>query len=91
MKIRVSIVVHGRVQGVAYRHYTRLMARKLGVAGWIRNLADGSVEALLEGEEAAVNTLVEWCQDGPPSARIDRLEIRPGVYGGEFDDFEVFM
>lgn len=89
MKIRVRVVVHGRVQGVAYRHYTRLMARELGVAGWVRNLPDGSVEALLEGEEAAVNTLVAWCRTGPPAARVERLETHGGAYVGEFGDFDV--
>jgi acylphosphatase len=91
MKIRVSIVVHGRVQGVAFRHYTRLKASELGVNGWVRNLPDGSVEALLEGEEAAVDSLVVWCQAGPPSARVDRVEIRSGVHRGEFDDFRVVL
>jgi acylphosphatase len=89
MKIRVSIVVHGRVQGVAFRHYTCLKAHELGVAGWVRNLPDGSVEALLEGEEPAVDSLVVWCQDGPPAARVDRLEIHPGIYRAEYDDFRV--
>ena len=89
MKIRVSINVYGRVQGVAFRHYTRKRARELGVAGWIKNLPDDSVAGLFEGEESAVQSLVEWCRYGPPNARVERIDVRQGVYSGEFDDFDI--
>ena len=70
MNIRVRAVVHGRVQGVAFRHYTCLRAQEQGITGWVRNLPDGSVEGLFEGDEASVLNLVEWCRNGPPSALV---------------------
>jgi acylphosphatase len=89
MKIRLHVTVHGRVQGVAFRHYTRRRALELGVCGWVRNLPDGSVEGLFEGDEPAVQALAEWCRSGPPAARVERIDIRDGEYSGEFDDFSV--
>lgn len=71
------VVVHGRVQGVFYRDSCRREAKRLGVAGWIRNEPDGSVAAHLEGPPAAVEELVAWCHGGPPSARVDRVEVVP--------------
>lgn len=87
MNIRVSVVVHGHVQGVAFRHYTFVRGRELGVTGWIRNLSDGSVAGLFEGDESAVRALVEWCRSGPPASRVERLDIRNEPYRGEFEDF----
>ena len=84
---RVSVIIHGRVQGVAFRHYTCQEALELGVTGWVRNLPDGSVEGLFEGNEDAVAALVEWCRSGPPAAQVDRLEISTGSYSGEFNSF----
>jgi acylphosphatase len=87
MNIRISVIVQGRVQGVAFRHYTSCRALELGVAGWVRNLPDGSVEGLYEGERSAVQALVEWCRKGPPSALVERIELREETYTGEFNDF----
>ena len=84
---RVSVVVHGRVQGVAFRHYTCKRALELGVTGWVRNLPDGAVEGLFEGDDGAVADLVEWCRSGPPAALVERLDIGTGTYSGEFDSF----
>ena len=89
MNIRVRAVVHGRVQGVAYRHYTCLRAQEQGITGWVRNLPDGSVEGLFEGDEAAVQNLVEWCRNGPPSALVERLDTRQETYTGEFENFTI--
>ncbi len=89
MKIRMNIVVRGSVQGVSFRYYTRLRARELGVTGWVKNLPDGSVAASIEGDEADVQSLVDWCRSGPPSARVDRVEARRGTYLGEYYDFDV--
>jgi len=85
----VSVIVHGRVQGVAFRHHTCLRARELGVTGWVRNLPDGAVEGLFEGNDRAVAELVEWCRSGPPAARVDRLDIREDSYRGEFESFDI--
>ena len=87
MMIRRTVIVHGLVQGVAFRHHTCRQALELGVTGWVRNLPDGSVEGLFEGDEAAVNALVEWCRNGPPAARVERLDLREDVYRSEFYSF----
>ena len=85
----VSVIIHGRVQGVAFRHYTRLRALELGVAGWVRNLPDGTVEGLFEGEAAAVGSMVDWCRTGSPASQVERLELCEGACGGEFDTFSI--
>jgi acylphosphatase len=87
----VSVIVQGRVQGVAFRHYTCQRALELGVTGWVRNLPDGAVEGLFEGDDSSVAALVEWCRSGPPAARVDRLDIREGSYSGEFDGFSILQ
>lgn len=75
--IRRRIVVTGRVQGVWFRDSTRREAERLGVAGWARNRADGTVEIVAEGESAAVEALVRYCSQGPPSARVDEIRVTP--------------
>lgn len=89
MNIRVSVIVHGRVQGVAFRHYTVARAFDLGVSGWVRNLPDGSVEGLFEGAEPAVNALVDWCRQGPPASLVERVDVRTLAWSGEFEDFTI--
>jgi acylphosphatase len=73
--IRRRVVVHGRVQGVFFRDSTRRLARQHAVAGWISNRWDGAVEAVFEGDEAAVQRLVRFVHDGPRGAEVDRVEI----------------
>ena len=75
MPVRRRLAVHGLVQGVWFRGWAVVQARALGLAGWVRNRRDGSVEILAEGEEAAVLALIERCRRGPPSARVDRVEV----------------
>jgi acylphosphatase len=87
MMIRRAVVVHGRVQGVAFRHHVCRRALELGVTGLVRNLPDGSVEGLFEGDKTAVNALVEWCRIGPAAARVDRLDVSDGTYHNEFATF----
>lgn len=72
---RRRVIVHGRVQGVWFRESTRARAAELGLAGWVRNRADGTVEAVLEGDEAEVAAMVDWCGAGPPQARVDRVDV----------------
>jgi len=74
--VRRRVRVSGRVQGVGFRAATQAKAEACGVAGWVRNLPDGSVEAALEGEADAVAALVEFCRAGPRLARIERVEVR---------------
>ena len=71
------VTVHGRVQGVAFRWHTQRQAQQLGVRGWVRNSADGSVEAHLEGESEPVESLLTWLATGPPSARVIGVDEVP--------------
>jgi len=72
---RAEVVVRGAVQGVFFRAETRDRARSLGLAGWVRNAADGSVEGVFEGEDERVESMVEWCRRGPRGARVDDVEV----------------
>jgi len=72
----VSAFVSGRVQGVSFRHFTAQEGRRLGLSGWVRNLADGRVELLAEGAPAAVAALLQSVGRGPPAARVDQVEVR---------------
>jgi len=69
------VAVTGRVQGVFFRAWTQAQARELGVAGWVRNASDGSVEAHLEGDEGAVKMLIQRLHDGPPSAAVASVKV----------------
>lgn len=75
MIVRKRLRITGRVQGVAFRASTVTTARALGLSGWVANRADGSVEAVAEGDDAAVAAFVRWCQHGPPAARVDHIEM----------------
>jgi acylphosphatase len=67
--------VHGAVQGVFFRVETRDRARSLGISGWVRNLGDGAVEAVFEGPEERVESMVEWCRRGPAGARVESVDV----------------
>jgi acylphosphatase len=69
------VVVHGRVQGVFFRDSCRREAQRAGVGGWVRNRPDGTVEALFEGPEEAVQRMVEWVRQGPAYARVERVDV----------------
>jgi acylphosphatase len=72
---RAHVHVSGLVQGVGFRWYATRRARELGLSGWVRNLPDGRVEAVFEGEDEAVDTMVAWCGRGPSGARVERVEV----------------
>lgn len=86
---RVHCVVSGYVQGVAFRAATRHQARFLGLTGWVRNRADGTVEMLAEGERSRLQQLVDWCHEGPPAARVMRVEVYWSVYAGDLVAFGI--
>ncbi|MBF0434089.1 MAG: acylphosphatase [Magnetococcales bacterium] len=69
------LIIRGRVQGVWYRASTRNQAVKLGLSGWVQNLADGSVAVLVSGPPHDVLSLIEWCRQGPPGARVEQVDI----------------
>jgi acylphosphatase len=73
--VRKRVILHGRVQGVFFRDTTRRRAQTLGVAGWARNLPDGTVEVVLEGDSEAVESLVRFCREGPRGADVDRVDV----------------
>lgn len=72
---RAHVRVYGKVQGVWFRANTKKKAEELGVNGWVRNMPDGSVEAVFEGDEQAVEKLIEWCHSGPEMARVEKVEV----------------
>jgi acylphosphatase len=88
-KVRAHVLVSGKVQGVFFRQNTRLNAISLGVKGWIRNLDDGRVEAVFEGEEFAVKEIVEYCRIGPKYSQVEKVEVDYDDNRNEFDDFKI--
>lgn len=73
--VRRRVIVHGRVQGVFFRDTTRRLAEQRGVAGWVRNNGDGTVEAVFEGEAGGVDRLLAFAHEGPRGARVERVEV----------------
>lgn len=88
-KKRVIIKVFGKVQGVFFRHSTKLMALEFGLTGFVRNELDSSVLIVAEGEVEKINELIKWARIGPPGAEVKDLEIKWEQYKGEFDDFQI--
>jgi acylphosphatase len=86
-RARVHLHVSGVVQGVFYRQSTVDEGRRLGVAGWVRNLPDGRVEVLAEGPKAAVEALVAFCRRGPPAARVEAVAATWSAFAGDLGPF----
>ncbi len=84
---RARIFVSGAVQGVFYRANAQIEAQRLKVTGYVKNLLDGRVEAVIEGEDICVNKMIEWCEVGPKYARVNKVEVVNEQYKGEFKDF----
>lgn len=89
MKVRAHVFVSGRVQGVFFRSETEYEAVKRNVFGWVRNLPDGRVEAVFEGEKEAVEKLLKFCRRGPRGARVSNVEVRWQEYKSEFKRFRI--
>ena len=87
--LRVHLYISGRVQGVFFRANTQDEARALGLTGWVRNLADGRVEVVAEGEEEKLKRLITWCRKGPPGARVQDVQVNWKGFIGEFQDFRI--
>ncbi len=88
-KVRARAVISGRVQGVFFRLETQRAAEGHGVFGWVRNKRDGNVEAVFEGSEKSVMSILEWCKKGPPIARVTNVDVTWEDYIGEFSSFDV--
>jgi acylphosphatase len=86
---RASLRIRGKVQGVFYRESARNEALRLGLTGQVRNLSDGSVEAVVEGAPEAIEAFVTWCRRGPPQARVSDVERADSEARGEFSTFTV--
>ena len=86
---RVQALVHGRVQGVAFREYTRRQAVRLGLSGWVRNRPDGTVETVFEGPATEVDELLAWLANGSPHARVVRVEHREEEPTGDSGGFHI--
>ena len=88
-KQRVHIFISGKVQGVFFRQALKVIAKKNNVVGWVRNLPDKRVEAILEGDSKSVNLVVEWAKIGPANSHVDNIEINNEEFENEFSTFEV--
>jgi acylphosphatase len=88
-KSRAKVIAKGIVQGVNFRYYSQRQAAKFNITGWVKNLPDGSVAAVFEGDDQDVEAMVQWCRRGPPSAHVTELIVQPEEYRGEFSSFSV--
>lgn len=86
---RAHLVIKGIVQGVFYRAFTQGIAVGLGLKGWVRNLPDGSVEAIFEGNKEDIERAIRKCSIGPPGSRVDDIEVRWEGFQGETRDFRI--
>jgi acylphosphatase len=86
VKLTRRLLVYGRVQGVNFREAMRAQAQRLEVTGWVRNRSDGSVEATVHGEPERVERMLEWTRQGPPAARVTRVDVEPAE--GAFESFD---
>ena len=86
---RVHIFISGKVQGGFFRQALKVIAKKNNVVGWVRNLPDKRVEAMLEGDSKSVNLVIEWAKIGPANSHVDNIEINNEEFKNEFSTFEV--
>ena len=89
MQKRVHIFVNGLVQGVYFRYYTAQTAQQLNLSGWVRNMRDGRVEILCEGDEDSLGRMVAWSRTGPSGARVEEIDVAWEGFTGEFDEFKI--
>jgi acylphosphatase len=86
---RVHVFISGRVQGVAFRHNTVKTARSLNLKGWVRNLEDGRVEAVFEGDDDPVNVMLAWCGRGPSLAHVAHVDVQEEPCSGQYENFNI--
>ncbi len=88
-RVRAHILISGRVQGVFFRGATEEEANNRNLTGWVRNLPSGKVEAVFEGDKKAIEEVIQWCHQGPPTAHVTSVEVQWEPYHGDFADFRV--
>ena len=88
-KAKAHLHIDGRVQGVFYRGFTQELAESLGLNGWVKNLSDGRVEAVFEGDRDLIESAIRKCYAGPPSSQVTNIDIQWETYTGEEKDFNV--
>ena len=88
-RVRAHVIISGRVQGVFFRVETQRAAERFGVMGWVRNKPDGTVEAVFEGQQSAVDAALQWCQDGPNLAVVENVDLKWQDFTGEFKRFDI--
>ena len=88
-KVQYHAIVHGRVQGVFFRAETAKAAGKFNITGWVRNLTDGSVETVIEGEETNVQQMIQWIETGPPLASVADVQWEKNLSPSGFTDFTI--
>lgn len=88
-KTRVHLFISGRVQGVFFRARTRDEANRRNLTGWVKNLHDGRVEAVFEGDDEDIQSMINWCRTGPPHAVVTDVTVKRETYRGEFSDFTI--
>jgi acylphosphatase len=88
-QVSAHAIISGRVQGVFFRVETQRAAERFGVFGWVRNKRDGSVEAVFEGQQQAVDAVLQWCQEGPNRAVVKNVEVKWLDFTGEFERFDI--
>ena len=86
---RVRVIIHGKVQGVFFRAHVQEKAVELDLTGYARNLPDGSVEAVFEGDESDIEEMIDYCKEGPRNANVEDVEVIEEEYTGDYDCFEV--
>jgi len=87
--VRAHVLIHGRVQGVCFRMETQRAAETIGVCGWVRNLPNGTVEAVFEGTPSHVDQILKWCNAGPPLSDVKHVAVKWEAYVGEYGAFEI--
>lgn len=90
-RAEAQLRVHGRVQGVGFRHFAYQRARNLGLSGWVRNEPDGTVSAVAEGDRGDIESFIDELKKGPSSAAVDDVDVQWREYSGRFGNFEISM
>jgi acylphosphatase len=88
-QMRAHVIIRGRVQGVFFRVETQRAAREIGVTGWVRNKSDGTVEAVMEGDQARVTAMIEWCGKGSPMSAVSAVDVKWETPSGEHEGFRI--